>query len=341
MRQRVSRTFTRVSRWSALALFISKRDSQSNASQKSAISYPISPANTSMLPSSMSADDAASVIIPDRSFPYETKYDIVPPAEFEGNTSQVDLAFPRPNLVSEQSNAVLWRLEEDKDEQTVPTGTSQSVRMYHEPSRRLFRLQEALAKMTGGTTGTGVETTDLPGPSAKAGLSRSPPAQQRPVSINSMDTEVTEIVDNESSDDEAPSFKPKVAAYPSSRGILLGTSSEARLSPISGNIPIEFEGVKLNLRMDDDGKTSSGSEDMGRQSKELTTSGASANLDITLGNASGDTLGNLGILDSVNNSDENQTLQTRGVSSTSTTLGERRGRIPERLNFVTDADQSR
>lgn len=79
-----------------------------------------------------------------------------------------------------------------------------------------------------------------------------------------MDMEVIEIVDNESSDDEVLSFKFKVVVYFFFCGILLGILFEVCLSFISGNIFIEFEGVKLNFCMDDDGKMLFGSEDMGR-----------------------------------------------------------------------------
>lgn len=107
MRKRVSQTFKRVS-----ALLFSKTDSEGSASQRPAISYPTSPANT-LQPSLVGADNAASVINPHRLFPYETKCENVPYLSAESNTSQVDLAFPLDNPVSEQSNAALWRLEED------------------------------------------------------------------------------------------------------------------------------------------------------------------------------------------------------------------------------------
>ncbi|OXM75368.1 hypothetical protein C364_06779 [Cryptococcus neoformans Bt63] len=326
MRKRVSQTFKRVS-----ALFFSKTDSEGSANQRHAISYPTSPANT-LQPSLVGADNAASVINPNRLFPYETKCENVPYLSAESNTSQVDLAFPLNNPVSEQSNAALWRLEEDEDEPSVSTNTSQPVKMYHDPSKRLFRLEEALTKMTCGTTSPSAKTSNLSSPFAKAGPSTSPPTQHRPVSINSMNTEVTEFVDEESIDEypntEALSFEPTIAAYRSPHRIF-HPSPEVPLSPIRGNIPIVLGGVKMNLRIDD-GETSSGSEDGGRGNKESAKSEASDDLGITLGSAN-DTPGDLGSLDAVTDSKGNQ----KGFS-TSTGLGKRRSRIPAPLNFMTN-----
>lgn len=100
---------------------------------------------------SVGANHAASGIFPHRRFPYVTNYDIVSSAvPSESNTSQVDIAFSWYNPVSDQSNSALWSLEESNGEPGALADTSQSVRMFHDPSRRLSKLQEALSKITHG-----------------------------------------------------------------------------------------------------------------------------------------------------------------------------------------------
>lgn len=99
-------------------------------------------------------------------------------------------------------------------------------------------------------------------------------------------TEATEIIDDESIyDAETQGLKPMTAACRSSN-LAFDSLSEPLMSPVRGNMPIiEFEGVKMNLCMDD-GQTSSESEEVGRPNKELTTPWASDHLEIALRNAS-------------------------------------------------------
>lgn len=99
---------------------------------------------------SVGADHAASGTFPHRRFPYETNYDIVSSAvPSEGsNTSQIDIAFSWYNPVSDRPNSALWSLEESNGEPSSLANSSQSVRMFHDPSRRLSKLQEALSKIT-------------------------------------------------------------------------------------------------------------------------------------------------------------------------------------------------
>lgn len=257
MRKRVSQTFRRVSdiTQSALALFTSKDDQWGS----STISYPISPANTSMQSFSAGADHAASGTFPHRHFPYETNYAIVSSAlPSESNTSQVDIAFSRYNPVADQSNSALWSLEESNDEPGVLANTSQSVRMFHDPSRRLSKLQEALSKITRGRLTSASAETNLPNrhatvlPSGSETIQEeyvfpviTPPAPHRPGSTHSIVTEATEIIDDESIyEAEAQGFKPMTAAYRSSN-LAFGSLSEPLMSPVRGNMSIiEFEGVK-------------------------------------------------------------------------------------------------
>lgn len=113
-----------------------------------------------------------------------------------------------------------------------------------------------------------------------------PLARHRPGSTHSIVTEATEIIDDESIyDAEAQGLKPMAAACRSSN-LAFDSLSESLMSPVRGNMPIiEFEGVKMNLCMDDS-QTSSESEEVGRPNKELTTPWASDHLEITLRNAS-------------------------------------------------------
>ncbi|KAE8540673.1 hypothetical protein D1P53_003037 [Cryptococcus gattii VGV] len=339
MRKRVSQTFRRVSdiTLSALALLTSKDDQRGS----STISYPISPANTSMQSFSVGAEHAKSGTFPHRRFPYETNYDIVSSAvPSESNTSQVDILFSRYNPVSDQSNSALWSLEECNDEPRALANTSQS-------------LQEALSKITHGRLTNASAETSLSNRPATVRPSGSgtiqeeyvfpvttPLARHRPGSTHSIVTEATEIIDDESIyDAEAQDLKPMTAAYRSSN-LAFDSLSEPLMSPVRGNMPIiEFEGVKMNLCMDDC-QTSSESEEVGRPNKELTTAWASDDLlEITLRNA-GNTPRDLGSHDIVTVSNGNQTLQSEAASSTPTGLGNRRNHISAPLNFVTGENHS-
>lgn len=150
---------------------------------------------------------AASGTFPRRRFPYETNYDIVSSAvPSESNTSQVDIAFSRYNPVSDQSNSALWSLEESNDEPGFLTNTSQSVRMFRHPSKRLSKLQEGLSKITHGILTNASAETSLPNRPATVRPSGSGTIQEecgfpvttslarhRPGSTHSIMTEATRL----------------------------------------------------------------------------------------------------------------------------------------------------
>lgn len=127
--------------------------------------------------------------------------------------------------------------------------------------------------------------------------------------FNNDGSDPTEIIDDESIyDAEAQGLKPMTAAYRSSN-LAFDSLSEPLMSLAGGNMPIiEFEGVKMNLCMDD-GQTSSESEEVGRPNKESATPWASDCLEITLRNAS-NTPRDLGSHDIVTVSNGNQILQS-------------------------------